>query len=164
MKGSEAIVGSLQSTHEILTMYLADFSDADLLVRPVPSANHTAWQLGHLIEAERHMVNMGIPDAKFPALPPGFAEKHTKATAGKDDPAAFFTKAEYLDLFQKFRETSIATAAKLSDADLDKPTTGPMAQFAPTVGAILLAVANHTMMHAGQFTVARRKMGKPILF
>ena len=164
MKGSEAIVGALKNTHEILTMYLADFSDADLLVRPVPSANHTAWQLGHMIDAERHLVHMGIPDAKFPDLPVGFAEKHTKATAGKDDPAAFFTKAEYLDLFNKFRETTIATVAKLSDADLDKPTTGPMAQFAPTVGVAFLAVANHTMMHAGQFTVARRKLGKPVLF
>ena len=39
-----------------------------------------------------------------------------------------------------------------------------MAKFAPTVGAMLLLNANHTMMHAGQFTVVRRKLGKPVLF
>ena len=32
---------------------LSDLSDADLLVRPSPAANHLAWQLGHLISSER---------------------------------------------------------------------------------------------------------------
>ena len=39
-----------------------------------------------------------------------------------------------------------------------------MAQMAPTLGALLLLNANHVMMHAGQFTVVRRKLGKPVLF
>ena len=49
-------------------------------------------------------------------------------------------------------------------AGLDRPTTGRMAKFAPTVGAMLLLVSNHTLMHGGQFTVVRRKLGKPVLF
>jgi hypothetical protein len=52
----------------------------------------------------------------------------------------------------------------MPDADLDKPTQGNMAQFAPTLGALLLLQSNHTLMHAGQFTVLRRKLGKPVLF
>ena len=52
----------------------------------------------------------------------------------------------------------------MRDADLDTPTTGPMAQWAPTLGAILLLTANHALMHAGQFSVVRRKLGKPVLF
>jgi hypothetical protein len=39
-----------------------------------------------------------------------------------------------------------------------------MAKFAPTVGAMLLLNANHVLMHAGQFSVVRRKLGKPVLF
>ena len=35
---------------------------------------------------------------------------------------------------------------------------------APTLGALLLLQSNHTLMHAGQFTVVRRKLGKPVLF
>jgi len=32
------------------------------------------------------------------------------------------------------------------------------------VGALLLLHANHVLMHAGQFTVVRRKLNKPIIF
>jgi hypothetical protein len=164
MKGTEAIQGALRSTLGTLNMYLSDLSDADLLVRPVPNANHIAWQLGHLIGAEKQVVNMVLPDVRFPDLPPGFAEKHTKETATKDDPSAFYTKAEYLRLYSAMRETSIAAIGKLADADLDRPNTSRMAKFAPTVGLHLLMVAEHTTMHSGQFTVVRRKLGKPVLF
>lgn len=164
MKGTEAIQGCLKSTQQVLGMYLADLSDADLLVRPVPNANHIAWQFGHLIAAEPHLVHMVLPDARFPEFPAGFDAKHGKDCAGKDAPGDFYTKAEYVNLFNKVREASMAAVGKLSDADLDKPNTSKMAQFAPTIGAQFLLVANHTLMHAGQFTVVRRKLGKPIAF
>jgi hypothetical protein len=51
----------------------------------------------------------------------------------------------------------------MSDADLDKPTAGDMAKYAPTLGGLFLLQANHTLMHAGQFTVVRRKLGKPVV-
>jgi hypothetical protein len=164
MKGTEAIQGALKTTASTMDMYLGDLSDADLLVRPVPNANHIAWQLGHLISAEPYLVMLVIPDAKYPELPAGFDEKHTKDTARTDGAAAFYTKAEYLGLFKKIREATIAIVGKLSDADLDKPNPSKMAKFAPTVADELLLVANHTMMHAGQFAVLRRKLGKPIVF
>jgi hypothetical protein len=164
MKGTEAIQGSLRSTFGVMTMLLGDLSDGDLLVRPVPNANHIAWQLGHLIGAEPFLVKSVLPDAKFPVMPPGFDAKHTKEAAVKNEAAAFCTKAEYLRLFNEVREATIAAVGKLSDADLDKPNTGSMAKFAPTVGANLLLIANHVLMHAGQFSVVRRKLGKPILF
>ena len=42
--------------------------------------------------------------------------------------------------------------------------TGDFAKWAPTIGALLLLTANHTLMHAGQFTVVRRALNKPVLF
>jgi hypothetical protein len=39
-----------------------------------------------------------------------------------------------------------------------------MAQFAPTLGALFILISNHVLMHTGQFTVVRRKLGKPVLF
>jgi hypothetical protein len=164
MTGKDAIKYALQSTHGMVGMYLADLSDADLLARPVPSANHIAWQLGHLIVAEMHLLSAYLPNAKWPTLPPGFAEKHTKDTARIDDAAKFYKKSEYLSLYGQIREATIAALEKLSDADLDRPTTGDMAKFAPNVGTMMLLNANHTMMHLGQFTAVRRKLGKPILF
>ena len=33
----------------------------------------------------------------------------------------------------------------------------------PTLADLFLMLSTHTMMHAGQFTVVRRKLGKPVL-
>jgi hypothetical protein len=164
MNAKDAIKTALTGTKEALDRYLGDLSDADLLVRPVPNANHIAWQLGHLILAEVHLLAKQVPGATYPELPKGFAEQHAREAAGRDSAKGFLTKAEYLALFNQVRAATLANLAKLPDSDLDKPTTGEMARFAPTVGALLLLQSNHTLMHAGQFTVVRRKLGKPVLF
>jgi hypothetical protein len=163
MNARDAIKIALNSTKDMLNSYLADFSDADLLVRPVPQANHIAWQLGHLISSEGK-IGAAIPSASYPELPAGWSDRHGKGTAATEPPKGFATKAEYLALFNQARAVTLQAVEKLSDADMDKPTTGNMARWAPTIGALLMLQSNHTLMHAGQFTVVRRKLGKPILF
>ncbi|MCI0462717.1 MAG: DinB family protein [Gemmataceae bacterium] len=164
MNGREAIQSALTSTRDLLGWYVSDLSDADLLVRPAPSANHIAWQLGHLVTAESGLIKPELPDIPYPELPAGFLERHANKNASIESTEGFGTRAEYLDLFTKARNATIAAVGKLSDSDLDRPTKGPMAKFAPTLGQLFLLVANHTLMHAGQFTVLRRKLGKPVLF
>jgi hypothetical protein len=162
MQGTQAVIAALNSTTGLPGWYLSDLSDADLLVRPTANANHIAWQLGHLIDAEPHLVKMILPDAKYPELPAGFSEKHNKEGSKSD--TGFLNKSAYLDLFAKTREATLAAVAKLSDADLDKPTSGNMAKFAPNWATLLILTSNHVLMHAGQFTVVRRKLGKPVIF
>jgi hypothetical protein len=164
MRGVEAIQTALKGTQNIVAMYLADLSDADLLVRPTPGANHIAWQLGHFIVSEQGSLKTLVPNAAVPELPAGFAKQHGKETAQQDPPAGFLNKAQYVDLFNKVRQATIQAIGSLKDEDLDRKTEGPMAQFAPTVGAMFLLHSNHTLMHAGQFSVVRRKLGKPVLF
>jgi hypothetical protein len=164
MNASSAIQTTLASTQNIFNMYLADLSDADLLVRPVPGANHIAWQLGHLIAAEVLLAGPQMPTVEYPALSAGFQEQYSKKGAGDDSPSHFLSKDEYVKMFNNVRDITKAAVAKLSEQDLDGPTTGSMAQFAPKVGDLLILVANHTLMHAGQFSVVRRKLGKPVLF
>jgi DinB superfamily len=162
MNAKEPIKYMLAGNHGMLKSFLSDLSDSDLLVRPAPNANHAAWQLGHLITSEVNLLRMiGLTPVSLPA---GFAEKHSKETASSDSPSGFLKKAEYLELADKVRYATLAELENLSDAGLDKPTTGPMAQHAPNAGSMFVMIANHTMMHAGQFTVLRRKLGKPILF
>jgi hypothetical protein len=163
MNGIQAIQAALRSTADLPSWYLSDLSDADLLVRPLPNANHIAWQLGHLIDAECQLTNDILPGAQYPELPKGFKEQHSNKEGTKLD-KGFMGKSDYLGLFTKVRNATIEAAGKLTEADLDKPTKGPMAQFAPTYGALLLLVSNHTLMHVGQFTAVRRKLGKPVLF
>jgi hypothetical protein len=164
MNGCKVIETALTSTQNIVPMYLGDLTDADLLVRPVPGANHIAWQFGHIIASEIHMVRSQLPNAAYPELPAGFVEQHGKETAGQEPPKGFGGKEQYVTLFNRVREATKAAVAKLTDADLDRPTTGDMAKFAPTLAAFLMLVSNHTLMHVGQFTAVRRKLGKPVLF
>lgn len=154
---------ALSSTHDLLKMYLADLSDKDILTRPVPSANHTAWQLAHLCSAEV-MLGSVLPGVKYPEMPPDVAALGNERTGKEDPPQGYLTKAQYLDCFDQMRSATIAALDKLSDADLDKANEGPMAKFAPNLGDLLILMANHTLMHAGQFTVVRRALNKPVVF
>lgn len=162
MNAADCLASALQTTLGMLQQTVQDFSDADLLVRPVPNANHAAWQLGHLIVAESNMLTrLGAP---MPPLPQGFAERFSKEATRSDDPHRFGPKAELMDLFAKVRTTTVAFARGRSDEQLAAPTTGPMSAVAPTIAAFLQLQVTHMMMHVGQMQVIRRKLGKPILF
>ena len=164
MTGREAIKAALEATRGNLHWYVKDFSDADLLVRPVPGANHAAWQIGNVIGGDIYLVRAELPDAAYPELPAGFMEQHGSKGAGDDDPKKFLSKAEYLKLFDEVRSATVAALNKLTDADLDRPTSEKMRAWSPTLGHLFLMVSDHTLMHTGQFTVIRRKLGKPVLF
>ena len=143
--------------------YLDDLNDADLLQRPHPDANHIAWQLGHLIASENSLNNMVCPDS-MPPLPEGFAEKHNKDTAHSDDPNGFLSKEEYLGLMAEQREATLALLDRLSDEELEQPSPEKLQQFGGTVGAVIAGQSAHWMMHAGQWVILRRQLGKGPLF
>jgi hypothetical protein len=164
MNGREAIKAALETTRDSLKWFVSDFTDADLLVRPVPGANHAAWQIGNVIGGDIYLVKTELPHAAYPELPSGFMDQHGSKGAKDDGPKGFLKKDDYLKLFDEVRAATIAAVMKLTDADLDRPTTGAMKAYAPTLGVLLLMAANHTLMHAGQFSVIRRKLGKPVLF
>ena len=154
---------ALSSTHDLLKMYLADLSDKDILARPVPSANHIAWQLGHLITSEHEFVE-GLCPGLAPPLPAGFAAKHKKETAESDNPKDFCTKDEYLKLYDQMRAASLKMVDTVSESDYDKPAPEKFRSYCPTVASVLLMAPSHWLMHVGQWAVVRRKLGKPPLF
>src|SRR5437879_8295358 len=108
MNAKEAIKTALTSTKDMIGWYLGDLSDADLLVRPVPAANHIAWQLGHLIDSESHLLGQ-LPGAAYPKLPTGWSDQHGKNTAAVDPPNGVATKAEYLTQFNKAHAAPLET-------------------------------------------------------
>ena len=162
MNAKDAIRQVIEFSHLVVRMYVDDLSDGDLLVRAVPGTNHVAWQLGHAISSTQQMIGwLGLAP---PALPEGFAGKHTKQTSGSDDPARFAGKAEYLALAEQMKAASLAAVDATPEATLDQPGPEPMREYAPTVAAALLLLGTHWLMHSGQFAVIRRKLGKPPLF
>lgn len=162
MHTKDAFKAAMNISDMVLTTYVSDLSDADLLLRPGTGCNHLAWQLGHLIAAEVSLLNDACP-GQGAALPAGFAEAHAKENSGCDDAAQFKTKQEYLDLYKIVRASTMAALDGFSDADLDGPTPERMRAFFPKVGEYFMLIATHPLMHAGQFVVVRRKLGKPIL-
>ena len=132
MNVTDLAMASLGGNLEMLKSHIADFSDQDMMVRPVPNANHTTWQLGHLLTSEVWMINKAVPGA-VPALPAGFAEKFSKETSKIDDPKAFPSKAEILAAYDATRTAVIKWVKSLTPADLDKPGPAEMKDFIPTV-------------------------------
>jgi hypothetical protein len=145
----------------ILNAYLADLSDADLVLRPVPGQNYIAWQLGHLISSERMMVE-GVKPGSCPALPAGFEEAHNKEASKSEDTSKYLSKQKYLDLYNAQRAATKAVLGALPDAALDGPGPEMIRQIAPTVGATFGLIGEHVLMHVGQFVSVRKKLNKPV--
>ncbi len=163
MDSRKALRAGILGSQKIVDAYLGDLTDADLLVRPIPGTNHIAWQLGHLIGSENMMLE-GVRPKSMPALPEGFRQKHNKETVKSEDPKGFLTKAEYLELSKQQRAATLAVLDSMSDADLDQPVPEAMRAYVKTVGDVFAMQGNHWLMHAGQWAIVRRKLGRPPLF
>lgn len=162
MNAKDAIESSAKLSALVLKTYLSDLDDADLLRRPADSCNHIAWQLGHLISSEVMLLEQVSPGHGV-TLPDGFADAHGKSAADNDDPNNFHSKADYLELFDQVHNASMAALRAFPDEDLDKPAPENFRSFCPTNGDMFNLIASHPMMHAGQFVIVRRQLGKPIL-
>jgi hypothetical protein len=160
MNAREALKISIDMGEYVGLGYLQDLSDAELMHRPAPKANHIKWQLGHLIVSENNLINQVFPGA-MPPLPAGFAEKYKKERAASDNPAQFHSKADLLAIYSQQREATLAALEKCSDSDFDKPSG---VEYAPTVGAIFALQGSHWLMHAGQWAVIRRQLGRPPMY
>ena len=163
MDSRQAIKMAIDSGNMITMAYLDDLTDEQMMHRPHEQCNHIKWQLGHLIAAENQMVE-GVVPGSMPALPEGFADKYTKDTAKSDDASAFDSKEEFMRVYQEQRAATFAALEKQSDEDLDKGSPESMQAFAPTIAAVFNLLGGHLLMHAGQWAVIRRQLGKPPLF
>lgn len=157
-------IGEMFANHlnQSAGMFLAvidAFNDEEIFIRPVPGANHAAWQIGHVICSQTRMLKrLG---AALPELPAGFEARFTKETAASDKPEDFADRKTLRDLATKTTQAAVAFARTVKTEDLEKPTGLP---FAPTFFDMLALQSAHAAMHIGQMQVIRRKLGKPIMF
>jgi hypothetical protein len=162
MNSIEILKQTYQTSLMVMNAYVGDLTDAELMSRPGEGCNHVAWQLGHLIASESELVDSICP-GKGLELPAGFKEAHAKETAGCDDASKFLTKDEYVALFEKSKEATLAALSGLSEADLDKPGPEHFRSSFPTIGAVAVLITTHVMMHVGQMVPIRRKLSKPVV-
>lgn len=163
MNSRDAIKSAIDMGDMISMSYLQDLTDEQMMQRPHPECNHLKWQIGHLISSERMMIE-GVSPGSMPALPEGFAERYSKETAKSDDASAFDTKEELLRVYQVQRAGTLAALAKLSEEELDNASPESMQSYAPNVASAFSMQGSHWLMHAGQWAVLRRQLGKPPLF
>lgn len=160
MSTNSAIREAIESAQFIVQCYLQDLTDGDLLQRPSPGCNHINWQLGHLISSEHWMIDKASPGC-MPELPDGFTDRYTKLTAASDDPSQFLPKSELMEAARLQRAATLSTLTAMSEADFRRPSGVP---YAPTVSALFLMQCTHWLMHAGQWAIIRRQLGRPPLF
>ena len=157
------IRSSLELPSFIVNSFLEDLNDDELFVRPAVQMNHIAWQLGHLIVSENSHINL-VTARRMPLLPEGFAGQHSREASAIDDPGCFRKKIEYLVLMAEQRSATLLLLSGLRDDDLLQPSPESIRYLGPTVGCVFSGIATHWMMHAGQWSVVRRKLGRPPLF
>jgi hypothetical protein len=158
-----AIKTALDTANMICTSYLGDLTDEEMMHRPDPGCNHIKWQVGHLIASEHQMIEQCYPGS-MPALPDGFAEKYSKETSKSDDAAAFDDRDTLMRLYEEQRAGTLSQLEKVPVEELSNEAPEPIRGYAPTVGAAFLMQDAHWMMHAGQWAVVRRQLGREPLF
>lgn len=158
-----AMKASLDCSDMIVTMYLSDLEGPELLKRPAENCNHIAWQLGHLIVSEHQMIGGCLPGA-MPNLPAGFEQKYSKEQSVSDRASDFDDKATLLELYRTQRAATLAALSQQSDKDFDRESPESIRSYAPTLGSAFALIGIHWTMHAGQWAVIRRQLGRPPMF
>ena len=160
MNARDAIKISIDCGSMVALAYLEDLTDAEMLHRPAPGANHINWQLGHLIWSDHHHLEMGAPKFLKP-LPDGFTTLYNAETAKVDDLTKLLTQAELLAAREVQQQATIEALYQQTDEELERETG---IFWAPTVAALFSMAGSHWLMHAGQWAVTRRQLGRPPLF
>jgi hypothetical protein len=163
MNAHDALKTTIGIGQFVSMAYLADLTDADLMRRAAPGANHINWQLGHLILDDHNHITAILPGA-MPPLPKDFERIYSKDSASSDDTKAFLDKATLLKAFEEQRAALLKALDSVSAEDLDRPAPEKYLQYAKNWGAIFELAGSHWLMHCGQWAIVRRQMGKPALF
>jgi hypothetical protein len=133
MAMTDLLAANFASNLDLLKKHLADFTDADMLVRPVPGANHAAWQIGHLAVFEVMLCGIFAPEAGL-KLPDGSDKTYGKEGAASDDAGHFFKKDEGPQILTDACDALAGWVKTRTDADLAKPAPEQFRGWVPTEG------------------------------
>jgi uncharacterized damage-inducible protein DinB len=158
MRFQDAMRETIQLSQMMLTVYLSDLDEADLLRTPGPGCNPLAFQLGHLISSSETLLNE-IRPGSAPALPAGFREQHAEASL----PHGVTTKAEYLRLCAEMHAATLTLCEQLTGEELAMPSPERCRSYAPTMASMFILLGTHPIMHMGQIVPIRRAAGKPVV-
>ena len=161
MSQRDLILSILKRGAGMLPRHLGDFTDKEMIARPVAGANHVAWQLSHIAHyTTKLLTTLGL---EVPHL------ACTLADGGKDashlnEPEFFPRKDDFLEYFSVAYSELIGLVEMLSDEQLSSPCPGGNPDAPQSLAYHLLMQPFHMTMHIGQIQVIRRSLRKPVLF
>ncbi|HUT88107.1 MAG TPA: DinB family protein [Thermoguttaceae bacterium] len=146
----------MRTLHELV----GDLNDAQMVQQPAGVANHPAWTLGHIAYS---FEGIGEEIGLEPWLPTEWVDRFGTGSTPTDDPGAYPTKQELLEVLADGERRVRERLASLDDAALGAPLPDEQHRdlFATMGCAVLHVLVGHTGAHLGQLVVWRRAMGLP---
>jgi hypothetical protein len=157
---NDTIAHALSSSQMLLQRYTEDFTPEEYLKRVTPDSNCAAWIIGHLTLTDRRALGaLGATD--LPALPQGYEQRFGR-TENAPQASDFGDVKILMPLFHQHRQRLIETVHRATAEQLEKPVQTPRPMF-KTAGEMAHFMALHAATHAGQITMIRRALGRPIM-
>lgn len=128
--------------------------------QPLPGFNHAAWVAMHIALADDWgPTSLGQPEKRW-------VDRYGDlVSAGPaDDTARWPSRDEIMAVMEASHERFMACFEGVTEADLERPTSGPIADFAPNLGTLLDSHIWHEGFHGGQLSVIRKALGLPPKF
>jgi hypothetical protein len=141
---------------------LADIPDDLWFTQPFESANHIAWQVGHLAVAEYGLCLFRIR-GRMPGdnqlMPSAFRKRFSRGTTPDGDPSRNPSPQELRLVFDDVHQRAKEELSAVLDGDLTDSIDMPYAVEPTKLGGLYFCSA-HEMLHAGQIGALRRWLGK----
>lgn len=152
-------IHALRTARRITLQLLEGIASDAWLFQPIPTGQHALWIIGHLVTADDWgLISVGQPARHFEHLDAPFGSGSPISAIAADYPP----HDEVLSALYAAHERFMSGLERITDADLDRPTTGPIADYAPNLGTLLISHAWHEGFHSGQLALIRRALGLPV--
>lgn len=152
------LVHALRFAREFSLQLLQDLqTDEQWLARPHDRANHALWFAGHMGNADNFALGLIAPSQVMER--DDMQKLFGMGSAPTSDPDMYPSVSEVREWMDGRRAALLEAAEKLTDEDLERPTSESAPPFIPTVRSALQFLAWHEGLHAGQITVVHRELG-----
>jgi hypothetical protein len=157
MNPREHVIEILTFSRRMTDQLLEDIPDDKLLYQPLEGGNHALWVMGHLAVTDDMFA--GLYDGGSTRLPESYTNVFGMGSTPTSDPAGYPPVAEVRQQYAATRQRVLDAVRTADDATLDSAPPKDFEGFGPDRLGLLISVAWHEGLHAGQLTIVRRSLG-----
>jgi hypothetical protein len=150
---------NLKWVHDLLDKLVATFPEDKATFQTAGTDNHLMWTLGHLAVTYSWLAS--LVDGKAFTLPESYNALFGYQSKPTGDASTYPPIAEVKKNCAAAFGRLTDAIAKISGADLEKPTASDSFGFAKTRHEAILRAAWHDGCHSGQISSLRRALGLP---